>query len=167
MITRDYCIMMARYNAWQNNQLLQSIQVLPEVDLMQDRQAFFGSIMGTLSHLLWGDLMWMARFDGGDSPAVSISDSPSLTPSYADWCPARLHADKRILEWADAVEDVTLAGDLTWFSSSIGAQMTRPFAMCAVHMFNHQTHHRGQIHGMLTAAGAEAPVSDLVMMPEA
>ncbi|MEQ9176308.1 MAG: DinB family protein, partial [Alphaproteobacteria bacterium] len=63
MITPEYCRMMARYNAWQNRQLTESLDAQPLEVLTEDRGAFFGSILGTLNHLLWGDRMWMARFD--------------------------------------------------------------------------------------------------------
>lgn len=166
MITRDYCLTMARYNAWQNSQLSRILETVPEAELQRDRQAFFGSLMGTLSHLLWGDLMWMARFDGGASPTGGIPGSPDRTPTLAAWTAERDETDVRILDWARAVSEDALSGNLTWFSAAINAEVTRPLSLCVSHFFNHQTHHRGQIHAMLTAAGAQAPVSDLFLMPE-
>ncbi len=65
MIDRDYCIAMAHYNAWQNTQLTDSLDGVGDAVLRQDRGAFFGSILGTLNHVLWGDTLWMSRFDGG------------------------------------------------------------------------------------------------------
>ena len=74
--------------------------------------------------------------------------------------------DGRIRLWADKVPSVALAGDMTFFSSVLNREVTKPVAPMVLHMFNHQTHHRGQIHAMLTAAGVGAPVSDLFFMPE-
>jgi uncharacterized damage-inducible protein DinB len=157
---------MAGYNAWQNNGLLGVVNAMDDVDLRMDRGAFFGSIMGTLNHLLWGDLLWMARFDGGAAPANVIKGSENLTPSVADWTTQRVQTDKRIIAWANGLQDTDLTGDLGWFSGSVNADVSRPKAMCVVHFFNHQTHHRGQIHAMLTAAGANPQATDLVFMPE-
>lgn len=167
MIDRDYCRAMARYNAWQNRQVSQLVEHMPRAELERDRGAFFGSILGTLNHLLWADLIWMARFDGGPPPEGGIADSPALCPTIGAWSAERFRTDGRITRWAEALDNVDLQGDLTWHSGVLGRQVSKPFALCVVHMFNHQTHHRGQIHAMLTAAGLQAPVSDLFLMPEA
>lgn len=166
MIARDYCVTMARYNAWQNRQLGGVLAALPEAELNRDRKAFFGSILGTVNHLLWGDMIWMARFDGGRAPDRGIPDSADLCQTLDDWSAERARMDGRIRRWADGLTDAALSRDLTWFSGAAGRQVTRPVALCVAHMFNHQTHHRGQVHAMLTAAGSPAPVSDLFLMPE-
>ncbi len=166
MITAGYCRMMARYNAWQNRQLFGTAGTMPDAALAEERGAFFGSILGTLNHLMWGDLMWMARFDGGAAPSVTMVDSPGLHPTAAAWSAARLRLDGRISRWAEKVSDVELGGELHWYSGVLEADVSRPLGLCVAHMFNHQTHHRGQVHAMLTAAGSEAPVSDIFLMPE-
>ena len=166
MITPEYCRTMARYNAWQNAQLAGFLADLPEAELTADRKGFFGSLLGTVNHLLWGDTIWMSRFDGGPLPACGIPDSPKLCASLADWAAARREMDARIIRWADGLGQAALDADLTWFSGAAGREVSKPLALCVTHMFNHQTHHRGQAHAMLTAAGSEAPVSDLFLMPE-
>ncbi|SFU17270.1 DinB family protein [Sedimentitalea nanhaiensis] len=166
MITREYCRVMARYNAWQNRQLSVLLQAVDPEELTRDRKAFFGSILGTLNHLLWGDLAWMSRFDGGAAPGGGIADSPSLCPTLGAWDAKRFRTDGRIRLWADALDSIALQGDLSWYSGSMGQQVSRPLALCVTHMFNHQTHHRGQVHAMMTAAGLNAPVTDLVFLPE-
>lgn len=165
MISPEYCLTMARYNAWQNRQLKASFQTLTPAALKLDRGAFFGSLLGTANHLLWGDLMWMSRFAGTEPPGGRIDDTPALTASREEWEIARFRADADILIWADRVKSVDLAGHLTWYSGAVDCEMSRPKALCVTHMFNHQSHHRGQIHAMLTAAGTAAPVSDLALMP--
>ena len=166
MITPDYCRTMARYNAWQNNGIRKIVDVMDEDALRLDRGAFFGSILGTLNHLLWGDQLWMSRFDGGDGPTMSIPESVNLTPSPSIWFAERFRTDGRITEWARQLTAVDLTGDLTWFSGAMNQTVTRPFAFCVTHFFNHQTHHRGQIHAMLTAAGQQPQDSDLFFLPE-
>lgn len=166
MITPDYALTMARYNAWQNKQLKAIFQAMDQAELWADRGAFFGSIMKTASHLVWGDWIWMSRFDGGSKPDVPGAQSTDLFANREQWAIARDRMDARIVRWAEGLSSVDLGGSLTWHSGTVDADVSKPLALCVTHMFNHQTHHRGQIHAMLTAAGAKAPVSDLAFMPE-
>ena len=166
MIDPDYCRTMARYNAWQNSQWTEFLLALPEEEVRRDRGAFFGSILATLNHVLWGDCLWMSRFDGGAAPSVPGERSHETTQSVADWIEARSQMDRRITTWADSLDRESLAQDLTWWSGMSGREMSKPLALCVAHFFNHQTHHRGQAHAMLTATGSKAPVSDLVFMPD-
>ncbi|MFQ6548516.1 DinB family protein [Aestuariibius sp. 2305UL40-4] len=166
MIGAEYCRTMAAYNAWQNKSLIDALEDLPPGELGRDRGAFFGSIFATINHLLWADGVWVARFDGGERPSGSIADSPRLTEHLSDWRPAREAMDQRITGWAAKLSDHDLEGDLTWYSGSVGREITRTKALCVVQLFNHQTHHRGQIHAMLTAAGAEGYVTDVPFTPD-
>ncbi|MDU9003843.1 DinB family protein [Sedimentitalea todarodis] len=162
----EYCVMMARYNTWQNRQVFDLLRDVDPAELTRDRGAFFGSILGTLSHLLWGDHIWMSRFDGGTAPEVPGDKSTTLVPTLGAWEAERVCMDGRIRLWADALDNSDLQGDLVWYSGVADRDMSKPMAFCVVHMFNHQTHHRGQVHAMMTAAGLAAPVSDLIFMPE-
>lgn len=166
MITSEYCLTMARYNAWQNKQLKDAMRNMTPGDLAAGRGAFFGSIMATANHLLWGDTIWMSRFDGGAPPQGSIAQSIDITSGFDAWNVERLTMDARILHWAETLAPDDLAGDLVWFSGALNCDVSRPRAMCIAHMFNHQTHHRGQIHAMLGDAGIDEPVSDLFVMPQ-
>lgn len=167
MITPEYCKFMARYNAWQNGQLGKALESLPEEALHMDRGAFFSSLMGTANHLLWGDTLWISRFDGLAGPAsIEIAQSTGLMPSLADWTMERFRIDGRISKWARAVRQLDLTGDLTYYSGSAEREMTLSKQTCVLQMFNHQTHHRGQLHAMLGAAGAPMPVTDIPMLPE-
>lgn len=166
MISPEYCVTMARYNRWQNNGLRDIVKSMSEEDLRKDRGAFFGSIFGTLNHLLWGDTLWISRFDGGQSTDASIQDSVGFTRSATDWAAERFRVDGRISEWARTVASVDLVGDLHWYSGALGRDMTKPKAICVMQLFNHQTHHRGQVHAMLTAAGHKPNDTDLPFIPE-
>lgn len=164
MIDAGYVRLMARYNRWQNENLYGAADALPDEARRADLGAFFGSVHATLSHLAWGDGTWMSRFAGRRPPPGRIADSPSL---YADW--EALKAERRsldadILSWAERVEDGWLAGDLTWFSGAAGREVTRPVGALVVHFFNHQTHHRGQVHALLTRSGAKPGDTDLFLM---
>ena len=166
MITPAYIIEMAAYNVWQNNGLCRVVQAMDEADVCADRGAFFGSIFGTLNHLLWGDLLWMSRFDGGTAQSPVIADSAAFAATVGDWVDQRIRTDARIVTWAAGVTASDLSGDLTWFSGSLNAEVAKPTATCITHFFNHQTHHRGQLHAMLTAAGQTPDATDLVFMPK-
>ncbi len=77
---------------------------------------------------------------------------------------ARAEADRRITDWAGRVTPDWLLGDLTWFSGALGKEMSKPTGLLVVHFFNHQTHHRGQVHAMLTAAGERTGDTDLAFI---
>ncbi len=166
MIAPHYCRVMARYNMWQNGALIEAAETLTDKARRQDRGAFFGSIFGTFNHLLWGDTMWMSRFDGWSKPEGGIAGSPGFTEDWGAFKTARTIADTRILDWALRLLVGDLDGELTWYSGAAKREVGKPLWICVAHFFNHQTHHRGQIHAMLTAAGARPGDTDLVFMPE-
>lgn len=169
MITPEYCVLMARYNRWQNADLTKSLETLSDADLRADRGAFFGSIFRTVNHLLWGDTLWISRFDGGEGPAetdLTKTDTTDTTQTLAEWSRERAQTDARFVTWAKGVTDPDLTGDLTWYSGSIQSDISKPRAMCIAQMFNHQTHHRGQVHAMLGGAGAPMYTTDIPFLPE-
>jgi uncharacterized damage-inducible protein DinB len=166
MIGTGYVHLMARHNRWQNTNLYSAAGTLDDAARRQGRGAFFGSIQATLSHLLWGDTMWMSRFDGWEKPEVGIPGSGGWIADWDVLKDRRGKADRRILDWATRVTDEGLAADLTWYSGVAGREVTKPLSLCVAHFFNHQTHHRGQVHAMLTAAGARPGDTDLFIMPD-
>ncbi|UWR04995.1 DinB family protein [Ruegeria conchae] len=166
MITGGYAREMARYSRWENSQLKGFLKALPDEELTRNRGAFFGSIMGTANHLLWGDWIWISRFDNGPGPGGGIPESVSICAGLSDWLPLRDTIDDRITRWSETLGDDELTGPFSWYSAAKEEEVTKPYAQCIIHMFNHQTHHRGQLHQMLTEAGSDAPVSDLVFLPE-
>ena len=166
MITPGYIHMMARYNAWQNQSLYGAANTLDEGARQQDRGAFFGSIEQTLSHILWGDTIWMSRFDGWELLEAENPHREGFSRCWASLERARKVADQRLLDWAGRVAEDDLIGELSWYSGAVGREVTKPRALLIVHMFNHQTHHRGQVHAMLTAAGAKPDDTDIPFMKD-
>ncbi|MFT6025523.1 MAG: putative damage-inducible protein DinB [Ascidiaceihabitans sp.] len=157
---------MAQYNAWQNNQLLPILNAMTFDELTKERGAFFGSIFGTLNHLLWGDTLWLNRFDPSVlATEAAMPHSLTLYPTLAAWSAQRFRTDGRITLWAERLKAIDLVGDLTLYSRAQDREMSKSMASCVIGFFNHQTHHRGQVHAMLTAAGQDAPVTDLIYMP--
>jgi uncharacterized damage-inducible protein DinB len=166
MIDRAYVQRMARYNRWQNENLYGVADALPETERQRERGAWFGSIHKTLSHLLWGDLIWMSRFAGTPKPEGGIKESVGL---FADWHnlkSERKRFDGAMVDWADSIEPSWLAANQTYFSGAIGRDVTKPRWVLVTHMFNHQTHHRGQVHCLLTQAGVRPSDTDLPFLPE-
>lgn len=166
MIGPAYLQRMARYNRWQNGSVFGAADTLPDTARREDRGAFFGSIHRTLSHLLWGDTIWMSRFDGGSPPDVKIAQSPDWVADWDELKTLRAGMDSRIMAWADAATAADTEGDLSWYSGATERHITQPKAICLIQLFNHQTHHRGQVHAMLTAAGAKPGATDVPFMPD-
>ena len=167
MINKGYVLMMARYNAWQNKQIMDIVKVMDEAALHVDHKAFFGSIMGTLNHILWGDQIWMSRFCSDvAAPTVPGPECKTYMATLGEWQAERFRLDGRMRIWGQTMSNLDLAGDLVWNDTASGEERHRLRAMCIAHMFNHQTHHRGQVHAMLTASGVDAPVTDIIFMPE-
>jgi uncharacterized damage-inducible protein DinB len=166
MIDRAYVQRMARYNRWQNENLYGVADRRSDADRRQDRGAWFGSIHRTLSHILWADLFWMSRFTDLPRPPGGIAESVSLHPEWDTLKTERAGFDQAIIAWADNVEDPWLAADQTYYSGATKREWTRPRWVLVTHMFNHQTHHRGQVHGMLTQAGGRPADTDLPFMPD-
>ena len=165
MIEPGYARAMAFYNAWQNRSLYAAAAELSNEALVRDTGAFFGSILNTLNHLLWADKVWMSRFSQVERPDVGIGGSTALYDSLDELSGVREAFDQVIVDWAMLVQPAWLAGPLTWFSGAAQAEKSLPAWLCVAHFFNHQTHHRGQIHGMLTAAGCAPEDTDLFLMP--
>lgn len=166
MIDSAYARLMARYNRWQNENLLCVATLLSDDERWAERGAFFGSIHKTLSHLLWADHMWISRFSDLPRPPGGIAESVSLYPDWEGLVRERRLMDAAVIDWADTVDEAWLASNLIWYSGAAKREITKPRWELVVHFFNHQTHHRGQVHAMLTAAGGRPGDTDLILMPE-
>ncbi len=166
MIDPAYVRRMARYNRWQNQNLYAVADRLSDAERRRERGAFFGSIQKTLSHLMWADRLWMSRLTNIRAPDGGIPESISLYPDWALLREERAAFDDRVSGWADGLDAASLAGDLTWYSVVAKREVAKPKWLAVTHMFNHQTHHRGQVHCMLTQAGGKPHDTDLAFMPE-
>lgn len=152
----------AAYNAWANRRLYAAAGQLSEGQYRADRGAFFGSVHGTLNHLLATDRIWMRRISGtGDAP--SRLDAV-LFDTFAELAPAREAEDVRIAAHIASLTPDELAADFS-YNNTAGQPFAQPLATVLDHLFNHQTHHRGQVHCLLSGlvGNANAPSLDLVM----
>ena len=166
MIDSAYVRRMARYNRWQNQNLYGVADGLSDEERRRERDAFFGSVHKTLSHLLWADRIWMSRFADVPKPEGGIPESVSLYPHWDGLKRERAAFDETMIAWADGLDSASVAGDLTWYSGAQKREVTRPKWILITHMFNHQTHHRGQVHCMLTQAGGVPHATDFSILPE-
>lgn len=166
MISVDYVRAMAAYNRWQNGSLYGAAASISDAERKRDRGAFFASIHGTLSHLLWGDQIWLSRFTASPPPALpAMPETANLYPDWDGLVAARSACDDVITAWVENMDPAWLEGDLIWTSMALKRDFSEPKWLLVAHMFNHQTHHRGQVHAMLTAAGARPDDTDIPFMP--
>jgi uncharacterized damage-inducible protein DinB len=161
VITPTFVQTMAQYNAEMNRRWYAAADRLTDAQRREDGGAFWGSVHGTLCHILWADRMWMSRFAGWDKPTVIQKDSAGLIADWGELSRARVADDARIIEWSEALTPEWLAQDLVWFSGGAGREMTKPRALTVTHLFNHQTHHRGQAHALLSRFGQDTRGTDL------
>ena len=164
MVRPAFVRTMAAYNAEMNRRLYAAAARLPDAERRQARGAFWGSIHGTLCHLAWGDRIWMSRFDGGPKPLVTLKQSAGMIEEFAELARLRTELDETISAWAARVDEDWLSQDQVWFSQAAQKEMRSPRAFLVAHFFNYQTHHRGQAHAMITAAGEETGDTDLILL---
>ncbi len=169
----DHVRQMAAYNAWMNSRLYEAAARLPADALSLDRKAFFGSILGTLNHIVVGDTLWLKRF------ATHPAGYPELDPVRAlaqptaldqllfqDFAALKQHRERLdavITAWAKVVTDQDL-DHILHYANTKGVISDKRFFNLVMHFFNHQTHHRGQATTLLMQAGVDVGVTDLLML---
>jgi uncharacterized damage-inducible protein DinB len=151
---------MARYNAWANGRLYEACAQLAEAEYRKPRQAFFGSIHGTLNHLLVTDRIWLARIEGNASPKLRLDDQPC--GSLAELREARAVEDPRMVRLVDGYAEDDLPKAVRYRLISRPEDTATPLHICWLHLFNHQTHHRGQVHDQLSQTTVAPPPLDLI-----
>jgi len=157
---KQHFSMFAAYNAWANSAVYEAAGELTQAERDRDMGSFFKSITGTLNHLLVGDRIWMKRFTGEGQAPASLD-----TILFADFEPlhaARIAEDKRIVDWINTLDAKALAGRFTYLTVTDMRTISQRLAPALAHLFNHQTHHRGQVHAMLTALGQPSLQLDLI-----
>jgi uncharacterized damage-inducible protein DinB len=155
---------MSRYNTWQNTSLVTAANGLTNEDRWKDRGAFFQSIAATLNHLYWADALILERLKGNERPEKTIKHSLTSPSDWPEFKALRLQRNEEIERWSARLRDADLDGMLVWYPGDGFTRIEKPKALCVMQLFNHQTHHRGQVHTMLTAAGAKPEPTDLQML---
>jgi uncharacterized damage-inducible protein DinB len=164
MMSSEQARTFARYNRWMNERLYECCARLTDAERKEDMRAFFGSIHGTLNHLLLGDRVWMARFTGGTFRPRSLAEE--LYTDFAELRAERAKTDDAIDAWTAALDERALASDLSYTSIVNPEPRRLPLWLAATHFFNHQTHHRGQLTTLLFQRGIDPGVTDLMWMPD-
>ncbi len=169
----EHIALMANYNQWMNRKLYDAALTLTDTELAMDRQAFFGSILGTLNHLVLGDTVWLKRFaqhPAGFSalvPMQAVATPADLKHlAFADIRQLAAHRtwlDQLIVDWSHTVQETDLDHRLH-YSNMRGVTADKDFFSLLVHFFNHQTHHRGQATTLLTQAGLDVGTTDLLAL---
>lgn len=161
MITPAYAATMAAYNAELNRRVYGAALRLSDDKRREDGGIFWRSIHGTLNHIYWADTLWLSRFGMGEPPHVPLEESDGFVTDFHDLWARRQEFDARIEAWGAGLTPDDIEGDLIWFSGAVGREMEKPRALCIVQIFNHQTHHRGQAHALITRFGEDTGATDL------
>ncbi|MBM3521374.1 MAG: damage-inducible protein DinB [Alphaproteobacteria bacterium] len=157
----EYFRQLARYNQWANRTIYAACAKLHERDYMQPRASFFGSIHATLNHILVGDRIWMGRFTGNDPGITALNQI--LYGDFVGLRVAREAEDAQIIHFVDGLDLPTVNTTLRYKTlSEPRKSMSSPMRITLGHFFNHQTHHRGQAHGLLSQTEVPPPSLDLI-----
>ena len=154
---------MSEYSTWMNQKLYAACATLDDGKRREDLGAFFKSIHLTLNHLLHGDRMFLSRFEGKDEEFAPLGTD--LFPDFADLCRERELTDQHMQRWAEGLDERWLGEALTYTSMSDGKTRTVEHWVLVTHLFNHGTHHRGQVTTLLSQLGVDVGVTDIPFMP--
>ena len=159
---KDHFSMFAQYNRWANERLYEVAAETSDADYRKDLGAFFGSLHGTLNHLLVADRIWMHRFTGEGPIHTKLDEIPF--DELAALSVARRNEDERIIFYVDTLSEQEIDGTFTYSPMTMLGEVTQPLGPALAHFFNHQTHHRGQAHCLLSEIGGRdfAPPLDLI-----
>ena len=157
---RDHLCRMARYNRWANERLYAACEKLDDESYKQQRPAFFGSIHGTLNHIIVGDRLWLARLEGLPRPDLKLDDHPFAILDALK--AARLAEDARMIDLTVGYDDDDMERIISYRMITLPGDIETPLHHCWLHLFNHQTHHRGQIHDQLSQTDVPPPPLDLM-----
>lgn len=154
---------LARYNRWQNRQHFRLCETLSDVQRKQDRGLFFHSIHGTLNHLLLTDRLWLGRFL---DQSFDVTLDQELYADFATLSAERAVTDQVLLDYVRSLDELSLSGTLSYTSASSGQRRHYPLRLCVTHLFNHQTHHRGQLTSVYSQMSLDVGTTDLIFLPD-
>ena len=149
----------AAYNAWANTRLFDACARLPEAEYKKIRPAFFKALHGTLNHILVGDRIWLWRLLGDEPEPLPLDTE--LYEDLASLRAARIEQDAAIAAFIDGLNEGQFAS-ITVYRNMSGEEHRDRIGEILAHVFNHQTHHRGQAHDQLSQTSVEPPPLDLI-----
>jgi len=172
-MTPSLCTLLAEYNRWMNQRLYEAAAKLPADELTRDAGAFFGSLFNTLNHIAVADLLWLHRlanlkaFSSVQREVSSFPRPTTLTEpvagSFTELTDLRVRVDAVIIELANLLTEDQLASTVH-YSNTAGLRQAKNLGLVLQHLFNHQTHHRGQATTLLFQAGVDVGVTDLMAL---
>ncbi len=163
---------MARYNRWMNQRIYASCAKLSDQELRRDLSGFFGSVHGALNHILLADCAWLVRLTrddqyrarGADGEVIQIKSlAQILYEDFTELGASRSDLDKKICAWAEELSEEDATAMLK-YKDSKGTPYSHPAWYAMSHVFNHQTHHRGQVTALLFQLGQDPGITDLAVM---
>lgn len=154
-----YFATLAAYNGWANKRLYDACKGLSDNDYRRDGGAFFGSVHRTLNHILVGDRIWLARLT--DEPSGIEALDQVLFDDFETLRAARREEDAKLSDWVGQLTDDKLA-EMLEYADIAGTPRRTPVGIVLGHLFNHQTHHRGQVHALFSGLGIDPPELDLI-----
>lgn len=169
----EHLRLLSRYNQWMNEKLYNTAAKLPADELAQDRGAFFGSLLGTLNHIMVADIIWLQRFS--DHPAqhpaleqIRAMPKPqalaqTLLDDFTALSGERRLLDSTIITWCEQLDASDLNHKLAYHNMK-GEAAVKNFSSLMLHFFNHQTHHRGQATTLLSQQNLDIGVTDLLAL---
>jgi len=173
MHTNAHFTCLATYNQWMNRKLYGAAAGLPEDELQRDRGAFFGSLFGTLNHIAIGDILWFKRIALYLPGLASLKDVEALPPpifpntplrdTLAELDELRAMLDQAIIAFCAEIEPARLGEAFEWTSTK-GVKSRKVLGDVLLHVFNHQTHHRGQATTLFSQMGIDVGATDLLLL---
>jgi len=169
----DHLRLLSRYNQWMNDKLYSTAAQLPADELANDRGAFFGSLLGTLNHIMVADIVWLKRFSNHPAQHSALEEiratpqpqalAQILIDDFAALTEQRRELDKAIIAWCEQLDPADLSYTLS-YENMKGEAQSKNFSSLMLHLFNHQTHHRGQATTLLSQQGLDVGVTDLLAL---
>ncbi len=169
----DHLRLLSRYNQWMNDKLYNTATQLPADELARDRGAFFGSLLGTLNHIMVADVVWLKRFSNHPAQHSALDEiratpqpqalAQILIADFSALTQQRRELDKTIIAWCEQLDPNDLSYTLA-YENMKGEAQNKNFGSLMLHFFNHQTHHRGQATTLLSQKGLDVGVTDLLAL---
>jgi len=177
MDVQSHFQMMANYNSRMNIQILNVVESLSFSEMTKNKGAYFQSILGTLNHIIVGDIIWLSRFNLHSVSYKSLKEVIELPKPkslsdilYSDlktYRHARHIVDSAVINWLNKDIDVSDFNRNLEYSNTAGIKSSRNFGELVCHLFNHQTHHRGQVSTLLNQMGYDIGATDFLFdIPE-
>lgn len=173
MKLKEHVYLMADYNQWINQKIYEAVSPMAPEQLHEDKGAFFGSIFASLNHICVGDTLWLKRFSSAllryeaYAPISELTTPASLDAflanNFNDLKDRRVLLDEALLEIASLITDEELLQPIS-YQNSKGVKANKTLFNLLMHLFNHQTHHRGQITTLLSQSGIDIGITDLVFI---